>query len=110
MGQEPEMSDLNNLLRKISPKLEIFGTQLGFEPYVMEILKRNNPTDCQLCFQDLLNEWKKQRPSSFTWLTVMAILYSDCFQEYKLVENIYHHIKNTNSITIENNSIKETVV
>ena len=64
---------------------------MGLEQSYLDCL-RNECHDCRLRFNHLFNQWKKKKPSDFTWATVIKVLYSRAISEYDLAEDIFRTI------------------
>ena len=77
---------------EIPPGWELFGAQLNIQQSKMDAIKVNNLGDCHLCFQHLLSEWKRTKPSPVTWQTIIKALYSPLLKKYAVAEKVYRHL------------------
>ena len=90
---EPELADLmSQIAGKIPAEWELFGAQLNIQQSEMDAIKINNLGNCDLCFQHLLSEWKRTKPTPVTWLTIIKALYSPSVRGYALAEKVYKHL------------------
>ena len=90
---EPEVADLMSLIAgEIPAEWELFGAQLNIQQSEMDAIKVNNLGNCRLCFQHLLSEWKRTKPSLITWQTIIKALYSPSVRGYALAEKVYKHL------------------
>ena len=55
------VSILRELLSKVSADWEDIGLVLGLGPGQVDIIKTDNPSDCQKCFREMIKVWFKQQ-------------------------------------------------
>ena len=62
---------LNKLTNQVSAKWEEIGTSLRLESGLLEIIKKDNPSDCRACLRVMLKEWLKQIDPPPSWVAII---------------------------------------
>ena len=89
---------LNNLIGGVIPsKWELFGVQLGLDQGYLDCL-RDDYHDSRNRFNHLFDEWRKRKPSEFTWSTIIRILCSRIINEFTVAENVLWNISTGKSL------------
>ena len=95
---------LNNLVSaEIPDKWELFGVQLGLEQSYLDCL-RSDYHDSRNRFSHLFDEWRKRKPSEFTWSTVIRILCSRIFTEFTVAESVLRKLSGKSLLANSYNS------
>ena len=81
----------NLVVAEIPSKWELFGVQLGLEQSYLDCL-RDQFHDPRNRFTHLFDEWRKRKPSEFTWSTVIRILCSRIINEFTVAENVLRNL------------------
>ena len=69
------MRDLNRYVtRKHATDWYDIGIELGLELDVLNIIKKDNPLECEACFQNTLDKWLKLNTDNATWKTLEVAL------------------------------------
>ena len=70
--EPPRISTLlNELTNRVSAKWEEIGISLRLESGLLEIIKKDNPSDCRACLRDVLKEWLKQIDPPPSWVAII---------------------------------------
>ena len=67
------MRDINRYTKKYAADWKDIGIELGLEIEGLSIIKKNNPSDCESCFQDMINNWLKLTVGA-TWKALEVAL------------------------------------
>ena len=62
---------LNELTNRVSAKWEEIGSSLRLEFGLLEIIKKDNPSDCRACLREMLKEWLKQIDPPPSWVAII---------------------------------------
>ena len=62
---------LNELTNRVSAKWEEIGTSLRLESGLLEIIKKDNPSDCRACLREVLKEWLKRIDPPPSWVAII---------------------------------------
>ncbi len=68
---------LNELTNRVAAKWEEIGISLQIESGLLEIIKKDNPSDCRMCLREMLKEWMKQVDPPPSWLAIIKAV-KDC--------------------------------
>lgn len=68
---------LNELSSRVAARWEDIGSSLQLEPGLLEIIRKDNPSDCRACFREMLKEWMKQVDPLPTWSAIIKAV-KDC--------------------------------
>ena len=69
------MKDLNRYVtRKYATDWYNIGIELEVDICVLDIIKEDNPTQCEACFQKTLHQWLKLNTGDATWKTLEVAL------------------------------------
>lgn len=65
---------LRELSDVVSARWEDIGLQLRLSPDLLEIIKKDNPSDCRACLREMLKEWIKQVEPPPSWLAIITAI------------------------------------
>ena len=95
MYTAPAFDELSNLVAaKIAAKWKLFGQQVGLDQGCLDSIFADNYNSIHR-FIDMLKQWKRQKPSTFKWITVIKVLYSRSIGEYSLAESVFKKLSET---------------
>ena len=62
---------LNELTNRVAAKWEEIGISLQLESGLLEIIKKDNPSDCRACLREMLTEWMKRVNPPPSWSAII---------------------------------------
>lgn len=65
---------LRELSDVVSAKWEDIGLRLRLSPDILEIIKKDNPSDCRVCLREMLKEWMKQVEPPPSWPGIITAI------------------------------------
>ena len=68
---------LYELTNRVAAKWEEIGISLRLESGLLEIIKKDSPSDCRACLREMLKEWMKQVDPPPSWLAIIKAV-KDC--------------------------------
>lgn len=68
---------MNELINRVAAKWEEIGFSLRLESGLLEIIKKDNPSDCRACLREMLKEWMKQVDPPPSWSAIIKAV-KDC--------------------------------
>ena len=69
----PTMKDINRYTKKYAADWKDIGIELGLELSGLSIVKKNHPSDCVACFQEMIDIWLTSTVTA-TWKDVEVAL------------------------------------
>jgi len=64
--EKPPIQFISNyIVPQWAPWWRQLGTELKIDDYLMRIIERDNPNNCQRCCFELLEEWMNRNPEAF---------------------------------------------
>ena len=68
---------VHELTNRVAAKWEELGISLRLESGLLEIIKKDNPSDCRACLRVVLKEWLKQVDPPPLWSAIIDAI-KDC--------------------------------